>query len=109
MKDYLNELIETYGQENAEHIEDYLAGLDLPTTQLEQSALEDGLEEYLDSLENDWLRKPKMKFTTNYKGFKIVTTITKNSKYSMVIVNGFTRFAGNFMDTINYIDSVTAN
>ena len=52
MKDYLKELIETYGQENAEHIEDYLAGLDLPSTQLEQSALEDGLEEYLDSLEN---------------------------------------------------------
>ena len=50
-----------------------------------------------------------MKFTTNYKGFKIVTAITKNSKYSMVIVNGFTRFAGNFIDTINYIDSVTAN
>ena len=50
-----------------------------------------------------------MKFTTNYKGFKIVTTITKNSKYSMVIVNGFTSFAGNFIDTINYIDSVTAN
>ena len=52
MEDYLKELIETYGQENAEHIEDYLSGLDLPTTQLEQSALEDGLEEYLDSLEN---------------------------------------------------------
>ena len=50
-----------------------------------------------------------MKFTTNYKGFKIVTTITKNSKYSMVLVNGFARFAGDFIDTINYIDSVTAN
>ena len=50
-----------------------------------------------------------MKFNTNYKGFKIVTTITKNSKYSMVLVNGFTRFAGNLIDCINYVDSVTAN
>ena len=53
MENYLKELIDIYGQENAEHIEDYLADLDLPTSQLEQSALEDGLEEYLDSLEND--------------------------------------------------------
>ena len=50
-----------------------------------------------------------MKFNTNYKGFKIVTTITKTSKYSVVLVNGFTRFAGNLIDCINYVDSVTAN
>lgn len=50
-----------------------------------------------------------MTLTTNYKGFKIVTTVTKTSKYSVVMVKGIVRFAGNFIDTINYIDSVTAN
>lgn len=50
-----------------------------------------------------------MKLQTTYKGFKIVTTVTKTSKYSVVLINGFTRFAGDFIDTINYIDAVTAN
>ena len=55
MENYLKELIDIYGQENAEHIEDYLAGLEMPRTQLEKSALEDGLEEYLDNLENNYV------------------------------------------------------
>ena len=55
MENYLKELIDIYGQENAEYIEDYLAGLEMPKTQLEKSALEDGLEEYLDSLENNYV------------------------------------------------------
>lgn len=30
MENYLKELIDIYGQENAEYIEDYLAGLEMP-------------------------------------------------------------------------------
>lgn len=50
-----------------------------------------------------------MKLQTTYKGFKVVTVITKTSKYTMAYANGFARFAGDFVDTINYIDAVTAN
>ena len=49
-----------------------------------------------------------MTLTTRYKGFKLVTTITKTSKYTMTYKNGFARFAGNLEDCINYIDSITA-
>lgn len=50
-----------------------------------------------------------MKLTANYKGYRLVTVITKTSKYTMVYRNGFSRFAGGLIDCINYIDSVTAN
>ena len=49
-----------------------------------------------------------MTLTTRYKGFKLVTMITKNSKYTMAHRNGVTRFVGNLEDCINYIDSITA-
>ena len=47
-----------------------------------------------------------MKFTTNYKGYRLVTVITKTSKYTTVYRNGFSRFVGDLMDCINYVDSV---
>ena len=50
-----------------------------------------------------------MKLTTNYKGYHLVTVITKTSKYTTVYRNGFSRFVGGLIDCINYIDSVTAN
>ena len=50
-----------------------------------------------------------MKLTTNYKGYRLVTVITKTSKYTMVYRNGFSRFVGSSIDCTNYIDSVTAN
>lgn len=50
-----------------------------------------------------------MKLTTRYKGFMLVTTITKTSRYTTAYSNSFARFSGNFIDTINYVDAVTAN
>ena len=49
-----------------------------------------------------------MTLTTRYKGFKLVTTITKTSRYTVAYKNDFARFAGNLIDCINYADSVTA-
>lgn len=50
-----------------------------------------------------------MKLKTNYKGYQLVTVITKTSKYTMAYQNGFARFAGDLLDCIGYIDSVSTN
>lgn len=47
-----------------------------------------------------------MKLITNYKGYRLVTHNTKNSKCTMAYKNGYPRFAGALMDCINYVDSV---
>ena len=50
-----------------------------------------------------------MTLTTRYKGFKLVTIINKNSRYTTAYSNSFARFSGDFIDTINYVDAVTSN